>query len=88
MIHAILLTLALSAPVTRMYDVRDLLSSPPSFSNAGNPSQAATRISNQRRLEKMVFEIADFIEDYDVSVRWWRGIMIVRGSEELHRRIR
>lgn len=88
MIQALVLAIALSAPVTRMYDVSDILSSPPSFSNAGNPSAAATRISNQRRLENMVFEIAYSIDDYDVSVRWWRGTMIVSGSKELHRRIR
>lgn len=100
---AILLTLALSNPITRFYDVSDLVSPPPQFKNAPRFSLPAgivgsipvlavdedvIRFSNKRKLENIILDTAFHIGDYDATILWWRDTMIIKGSRELHRSIR
>ena len=99
---SLLLTLALATPITRIYDVSDLISPPPQFTNAPNFSisvgiygsfpivvtnEKVVRMSNRKKLENMVYEIAENMNEYDASVRWWGNSMIVTGSKKLHRRV-
>jgi hypothetical protein len=98
----LLLTIVLANPITRVYDVSDLISPPPQFTNAPNFSisvgiygsfpivvtnEKVIRMSNRKKLENMVYEIAENMDEYDATVRWWGDNMIVTGSRKLHRRV-
>jgi hypothetical protein len=98
----ILLTILLANPITRIYDVSDLITPPPQFTNAPNFSistgiygsfpiivtnEKIVRMSNKKKLENMVYEIAESMDEYDATVRWWGNSMMVTGSKELHGRV-
>lgn len=98
----LILTLALANPITRFYDVTDLISPPPQFINAPRFSVSlglagsipvvandaeVIRWSNKKRLEDIIMEMAYSMDEYDTAVRWWGNSMIVTGSRELHRRV-
>lgn len=99
----LLLTLALSNPITRFYDVSDLVAPPPQFQNAPRFSLPAgivgsipvlavdedvIRFSNKRKLENIILDTAYHIGDYDANIIWWGNTMIIKGTPELHRSIR
>lgn len=98
----LLLTILLANPITRIYDVSDLITPPPQFTNAPNFSistgiygsfpiivtnEKIVRMSNKKKLENMVYEIAESMDEYDATVRWWGNSMMVTGSRELHRKV-
>lgn len=98
--EAILSVLLCSPPYTRMYDMSDLLYSPPNFDNAPTFSISVGMMGSfpilthhpkivilreKMRIQDIVMGIAEVHGDYTPSILWYRNTMILTTSEEVHK---
>ena len=89
-----------SPPLVRMYDVGDLLLSPPKFDNAPNFSISVGIMGNfpilthhpyvrqrreKKKLEDIVYEFSEYHGYYEAKVYWYENMMIVKTIPEVHK---